>query len=90
MAPDLPEEAIMDRIDKTVKLPKAIVPVALYGMPYQVDRIMESEDRSGIPAIEDAAEGFGSHWDGQVIGTFGKFGALSFNGNKMITTSGGH
>ena len=89
MAPDLLEEAIRDRIAKTGRAPKAIVPVALYGMPYQVDRIMEIADRYGIPVIEDAAEGFGSRWDGQVLGTFGKFGVLSFNGNKMITTSGG-
>ncbi len=89
MDPDLLEEAIKDRIAKTGKTPKAIVPVALYGMPYQVDRIMEIADRYGIPVIEDAAEGFGSRWDGQVLGTFGKFGVLSFNGNKMITTSGG-
>lgn len=89
MNPDLLEEAIKDRIEKTGKTPKAIVPVALYGMPYQVDRIMTISDRYGIPVIEDAAEGFGSRWDGQVLGTFGKFGVLSFNGNKMITTSGG-
>ncbi len=89
MDPDLLEEAIKDRIAKTGKTPKAIVPVALYGMPYQVDRIMEIADRYGIPVIEDAAAGFGSRWDGQVLGTFGKFGVLSFNGNKMITTSGG-
>ncbi len=89
MDPELLEEAIKDRIAKTGKTPKAIVPVALYGMPYQVDRIMEIADRYGIPVIEDAAEGFGSRWDGRVLGTFGKFGVLSFNGNKMITTSGG-
>ena len=89
MDPDLLEEAIKDRIAKTGKTPKAIVPVALYGMPYQVDRIMEIANRYGIPVIEDAAEGFGSRWDGQVLGTFGKYGVLSFNGNKMITTSGG-
>ena len=89
MDPDLLEEAIKDRIDKTGKLPKAIVPVALYGMPYQVDRIMEIADHYGIPVVEDAAEGFGSRWDGQMLGTFGRFGVLSFNGNKMITTSGG-
>lgn len=89
MDPDLLEEAIKDRIEKTGKTPKAIVPVALYGMPYQVDRIMTIADRYGIPVIEDVAEGFGSRWDGQVLGTFGKFGVLSFNGNKMITTSGG-
>ena len=89
MDPDLLEEAIKDRIAITGRIPKAIVPVALYGMPYQVDRILEIADRYGIPVIEDAAEGFGSRWDGQVLGTFGKFGVLSFNGNKMITTSGG-
>ena len=89
MDPELLEEAIKDRIAKTGKKPKAIVPVALYGMPYRIDRIMEIADRYGIPVIEDAAEGFGSRWEGRVLGTFGKFGVLSFNGNKMITTSGG-
>lgn len=89
MDPDLLEEAIRDRIAKTGKTPKAIVPVALYGMPYQIDRIMEIADRYGIPVIEDAAEGLGSRFDGQVLGTFGRYGVLSFNGNKMITTSGG-
>lgn len=89
MDPDLLEEAIRDRIAKTGRKPKAIIPVALYGMPYQIDRIMEVADRYGIPVIEDAAEGFGSRYDGQVLGTFGKYGVLSFNGNKMITTSGG-
>ena len=87
--PELLEEAIKDRIAKTGKKPKAIVPVALYGMPYQIDRIMEIADRYGIPVVEDAAEGFGSKYNGQVLGTFGKYGVLSFNGNKMITTSGG-
>jgi len=89
MNPELLEEAIKDRIAKTGKKPKAIVPVALYGMPYNVDRIMEIANRYDIPVIEDAAEGFGSRWKGQVLGTFGKYGVLSFNGNKMITTSGG-
>ncbi|MDE6380183.1 MAG: aminotransferase class I/II-fold pyridoxal phosphate-dependent enzyme [Muribaculaceae bacterium] len=89
MDPDLLEEAIKDRISKTGKTPKAIIPVALYGMPYQIDRIMEIADRYGIPVIEDAAEGLGSRFNGQVLGTFGKYGVLSFNGNKMITTSGG-
>ena len=89
MDPDLLEVAIKDRIAKTGKKPKAIVPVALYGMPYQIDRIMEIADRYEIPVIEDAAEGFGSKFKGQVLGTFGKYGVLSFNGNKMITTSGG-
>ncbi|MBP5540467.1 MAG: aminotransferase class I/II-fold pyridoxal phosphate-dependent enzyme [Bacteroidales bacterium] len=89
MDPDLLEEAIKDRIAKTGRKPKAIVPVALYGMPYQIDRIMEIANRYDIPVIEDAAEGFGSRWNGQMLGTFGKYGVLSFNGNKMITTSGG-
>ena len=89
MDPDLLEEAIKDRIAKTGKKPKAIVPVALYGMPYKMDRIMEIANRYDIPVIEDAAEGFGSKYKGQVLGTFGKYGVLSFNGNKMITTSGG-
>lgn len=89
MDPDLLEVAIKDRIEKTGRKPKAIVPVALYGMPYQIDRIMEVANRYGIPVIEDAAEGFGSRYNGQVLGTYGKYGVLSFNGNKMITTSGG-
>ena len=89
MDPELMEAAIKDRIAKTGKKPKAIVPVALYGMPYDIDRIMEIADRYEIPVVEDAAEGFGSRWKGQVLGTFGKYGVLSFNGNKMITTSGG-
>ena len=89
MDPELLEEAIKDRIAKTGKKPKAIVPVALYGMPYQVDKIMAIADKYDIPVVEDAAEGFGSRWEGRMLGTFGKFGVLSFNGNKMITTSGG-
>ncbi len=89
MDPELLEKAIIDRKEKTGKYPKAIVPVALYGMPYQIDRIMAIADRYGIPVIEDAAEGLGSRFNGQVLGTFGKYGVLSFNGNKMITTSGG-
>ena len=89
MDSELLEEAIKDRIAKTGKKPKAIVPVALYGMPYRIDRIMEIANRYEIPVIEDAAEGFGSRYNGQVLGTFGKYGVLSFNGNKMITTSGG-
>ena len=87
--PDLLEEAIIDRKAKTGKYPKAIVPVALYGMPYKADRIMEIANKYGIPVVEDAAEGFGSRYKGQMLGTFGKYGVLSFNGNKMITTSGG-
>lgn len=89
MDPELLEKAIIDRKEKTGKYPKAIVPVALYGMPYDCDRIMAIADKYGIPVVEDAAEGFGSRYKGQVLGTFGKFGVLSFNGNKMITTSGG-
>ena len=89
MDPELLEVAIKDRIEKTGKTPKAIVPVALYGMPYKADRIMEIANKYGIPVVEDAAEGFGSRYKGQVLGTFGKYGVLSFNGNKMITTSGG-
>ena len=89
MDPDLLEKAIIDRMEKTGKKPKAIVPVALYGMPYKIDRILEIADKYGIPVVEDAAEGFGSKYKGRVLGTFGKFGVLSFNGNKMITTSGG-
>jgi len=89
MDPELLEEAIKDRIAKTGKKPKAIVPVALYGMPYKIDRIMEIANKYEIPVVEDAAEGFGSKFNGQVLGTFGKYGVLSFNGNKMITTSGG-
>ena len=87
--PELLEEAIKDRIAKTGKKPAAIVPVALYGMPYKADRIMEIANKYGIPVVEDAAEGFGSRYKGQMLGTFGQFGVLSFNGNKMITTSGG-
>lgn len=89
MDPELMEEAIKDRIAKTGRKPKAIIPVALYGMPYRIDRIMEIANRYDIPVVEDAAEGFGSRYKGQVLGTFGKYGVLSFNGNKMITTSGG-
>lgn len=87
--PDLMETAIQDRIAKTGKKPKAIVPVALYGMPYRADRIMEIANKYEIPVVEDAAEGFGSRYNGRMLGTFGQYGVLSFNGNKMITTSGG-
>ncbi len=89
MDPELLEMAIIDRKKKTGKYPKAIIPVALYGMPYDCERIMAVADKYGIPVIEDAAEGMGSRFDGRVLGTFGRFGVLSFNGNKMITTSGG-
>jgi dTDP-4-amino-4,6-dideoxygalactose transaminase len=89
MDPALLELAILDRKEKTGSYPKAIVPVALYGLPYRIDEIMAIADKYGIPVIEDAAEGMGSRFDGRVLGTFGKYGVLSFNGNKMITTSGG-
>ena len=89
MDPELLEKAIIDRKEITGKYPKAIVPVALYGMPYKIDQIMAIANKYGIPVVEDAAEGFGSKFKGQVLGTFGKYGVLSFNGNKMITTSGG-
>lgn len=89
MDPVLLEQAILDRIEKTGKKPKAIVPVYLYGMPAQIDEIMAVAHKYGIPVIEDAAEGMGSRYKGQVCGTFGRYGVLSFNGNKMITTSGG-
>lgn len=89
MDPELLEKAIIDRIEKTGKKPKAIIPVYLYGMPAKMEEIMAISRKYDIPIIEDAAEGFGSKYDGQMCGTFGKYGVLSFNGNKMITTSGG-
>ena len=89
MDPVLLEKVILDRIEKTGKKPKAIVPVYLYGMPAKLDEIMAVADKYEIPVIEDAAEGLGSRYNGQVCGTFGRYGVLSFNGNKMITTSGG-
>lgn len=89
MDPQLLEDAIKDRIAKTGKKPKAIIPVYLYGMPARIDEIMEVAQRYEIPVLEDAAEGFGSCYKGQVCGTFGEYGVMSFNGNKMITTSGG-
>ena len=89
MDPVLLEIAIKDRIVQTGRKPKAIIPVALYGMPYDCERIMEIANRYDIPVIEDAAEGFGSKFDGRMLSTYGKYGVLSFNGNKMITTSGG-
>ena len=89
MDPQLLEEAIKERIAKTGKKPKAIITVSIYGMPYKIDEIAEIANRYDIPIIEDAADAFGSKYKGQVLGTFGKYGVLSFNGNKMITTSGG-
>ena len=89
MDPELLEQAICDRLEKTGRLPKAIIPVHLYGVPARMNEIMEVADRYGIPVVEDAAEAMGSLYDGQYCGTMGKYGILSFNGNKMITTSGG-
>lgn len=89
MSPELLEEAIKDRIAKTGRKPKAIVPVYLYGMPAKINEILSVAERYDIPVVEDAAEGFGSRYDRQMVGTFGRYGVLSFNGNKMITTSGG-
>ncbi len=89
MDPVLLEQAINDRMAKTGKKPKAIIPVHLYGMPAKMDEICAVADKYGIPVLEDAAEALGSEYKGRKCGTFGHFGALSFNGNKMITTSGG-
>ena len=89
MDPVLLEEAIKDRMRKTGKLPKAIIPVHLYGMPAKMDRICEIARRYDIPVLEDAAEALGSELNGKRCGMFGELAALSFNGNKMITTSGG-
>ncbi len=89
MCPKLIEQAIVDRVKQTGKKPKAIIPVHLYGMPAKMDEIMEIANRYEIPVLEDAAEALGARFDGQKCGTFGSFGVLSFNGNKMITTSGG-
>ena len=89
MDPVLLEEAVKDRLRKTGKVPKAIIPVHLYGMPAKMKDIMEIAGRYDIPVLEDAAEALGSELYGQQCGTFGELAALSFNGNKMITTSGG-
>ena len=89
MDPTLLEQAIVERKSITGRYPKAIIVVALYGMPYNIEAIMDIANRYGIPVIEDAAEGLGSRYAGQALGTFGAYGVLSFNGNKMITTSGG-
>lgn len=89
MDPVALEMAIKDRMAVTGKVPAAIIPVHLYGMPSQMDRIMEIAQRYGIPVVEDAAEALGSEFDGYKCGTIGNYGALSFNGNKIITTSGG-
>lgn len=89
MDPDLLEEAVKERLSRTGRLPKAIVLVCLYGMPPRYEEILRIAQRYGIPVVEDAAEAFGSRYKGRRCGTFGQFGVLSFNGNKMITTSGG-
>lgn len=89
MDPEVLETAIIARKKATGKYPKAIIPVYLYGMPAKIDEILEVANKYGIPVLEDAAEALGSEYNGKKCGTFGKFGALSFNGNKIITTSGG-
>lgn len=89
ISPVLLEKAIEDRIAKTGKKPKAIIPVHLYGMPAKMDEIIAVADKYQIPILEDAAEALGSRYKGAYCGTLGEVAALSFNGNKMITTSGG-
>ena len=89
MSPVFLEEAIVDRIRQTGKKPKAIVPVHLYGMPAKMDEITQVADKYEIPVLEDAAEALGSRYKGQMCGTLGELACLSFNGNKIITTSGG-
>lgn len=89
MDPELLRQAIDDRLRVTGKLPKAIIPVHLYGTPARMDEINRVASAYGIPVVEDAAEALGSEYNGSYCGTFGTYGALSFNGNKMITTSGG-
>ncbi len=89
MDPALLEKALLDRREKTGKFPKAIIPVHLYGMPAKIDEILAVAEKYGVPVLEDAAEALGSEFRGRKCGTFGEFGSLSFNGNKIITTSGG-
>ncbi len=89
ISPALLEVAIKDRIAKTGKKPKAIMPVHLYGMPAKMDEILAIANKYEILVLEDAAEALGSKYKGRFCGTFGHFACLSFNGNKMITTSGG-
>lgn len=89
MDPTLLEEAIKDRIKATGKKPKAIIVVYLYGMPAKIDEILDIAEKYEIPLIEDSAEAFGSEYNKRKCGTFGEYGIMSFNGNKMITTSGG-
>jgi len=88
MCPEALEEAIKDRMAKG-KTPKAIIPVHLYGMPFKAEAIRAVADKYNIPVLEDSAEALGSHYKGKMCGTFGDIAALSFNGNKIITTSGG-
>lgn len=89
ISPEWLEKAIIDRKSATGKYPKAIIPVHLYGMPAKMDAICAIANKYNIPIMEDAAEAIGSTFKNRQCGTFGEFGALSFNGNKMITTSGG-
>ena len=89
MSPEALEEAIIDRKKVTGQYPKAIIPVHLYGMPAKMDEILAIATHYDIPVLEDAAEALGSCYKQQRCGTLGKYGALSFNGNKIITTSGG-
>lgn len=89
MSPDALEEAIIDRKEQTGHYPKAIIPVYLYGMPAKMDEIRAIADKYGIPIVEDSAEALGSEYKGKKCGTLGNYGCLSFNGNKIITTSGG-
>ncbi len=89
MDPEVLETAIKERKCITGKYPKAIIPVYLYGMPAKIDEIMAVAAKYGIPVVEDSAEALGSDYKGKKCGTFGEYGVLSFNGNKLITTSGG-
>lgn len=89
MSPDALEEAIIDRKKQTGHYPKAIIPVYLYGMPAKMDEIRAIADKYDIPIVEDSAEALGSEYKGKKCGTLGNYGCLSFNGNKIITTSGG-
>lgn len=89
MSPDALEEAIVDRKKQTGHYPKAIIPVYLYGMPAKMDEIRAIADKYGIPIVDDSAEALGSEYKGKKCGTLGNYGCLSFNGNKIITTSGG-
>ena len=89
MDPEALDACIADRERKTGRKPKAIIPVHLYGMPAKMNEILEVACKWDIPVLEDAAEALGSELDGRRCGTYGVYGALSFNGNKIITTSGG-